>query len=195
VTEEAFTFDFCGGHLAVDFSNTVSDRHTDHPIERLTSYERLVAFAAQAQLLSPAEADKLRARAKKNPREAVRILDEARVFRDALYGLVSHAATVGPIRAIDLEVLNARSKRLYIDETLGWSYKEDESGLDAIMGPIIRASVDLLTTDLRKRIRMCEAHDCVWVFLDTSKNRTRRWCTMKSCGNRAKARRFQARHA
>jgi len=40
---------------------------------------------------------------------------------------------------------------------------------------------------------MCAADDCAWVFLDTSKNHSRRWCDMKACGNRAKARRFNAR--
>ena len=42
-------------------------------------------------------------------------------------------------------------------------------------------------------VRICGADDCLWIFLDTSKNRTRRWCDMKQCGNRMKARRFYER--
>jgi predicted RNA-binding Zn ribbon-like protein len=72
----------------------------------------------------------------------------------------------------------------------GWSGRN----LDAPLWPISRSAADLLTNehDLG-RVRQCGADDCQWLFLDTSKNRTRQWCSMQSCGNREKARRHYQR--
>ena len=61
--------------------------------------------------------------------------------------------------------------------------------------PIVLAAAELLTSPQRLKIRACAAEDCGWLFLDTSRSGRRRWCTMESCGNRAKARRFHARAA
>jgi predicted RNA-binding Zn ribbon-like protein len=63
------------------------------------------------------------------------------------------------------------------------------------MGTVVRTAIDLLTSERRGRVSTCANEKCQWLFLDTSKNRSRRWCTMASCGNRAKARRFHDRHA
>jgi predicted RNA-binding Zn ribbon-like protein len=59
--------------------------------------------------------------------------------------------------------------------------------------PIVLAAAELLTSAGRARVRECAAHGCGWLFLDTSRSQRRRWCTMASCGNRAKARRFYER--
>ena len=67
--------------------------------------------------------------------------------------------------------------------------------LDALLSPIVLAAAELLTSPQRLKIRACAAEDCGWLFLDTSRSGRRRWCTMQSCGNRAKARRFHARAA
>ncbi len=64
---------------------------------------------------------------------------------------------------------------------------------NARMGDIVRSTVELLTSDDLGRLRLCAADDCNWVFLDHSKNGSRRWCDMNVCGNRAKARRYYAR--
>ena len=64
---------------------------------------------------------------------------------------------------------------------------------NARMGDIVRSSVELLTSDDLGRLRLCAADDCNWVFLDHSRNGSRRWCDMNVCGNRAKARRYYAR--
>ena len=57
--------------------------------------------------------------------------------------------------------------------------------------PVVRAAVDLLTTDVLERVRVCADDSCAWLFVDTTRNRTRRWCDMKVCGNRNKVRRFR----
>jgi predicted RNA-binding Zn ribbon-like protein len=60
-----------------------------------------------------------------------------------------------------------------------------------ILAPVTRAAIDLLTTDARQRVRVCADQSCAWLFIDTTRSGTRRWCDMKVCGNRNKVRRFR----
>jgi predicted RNA-binding Zn ribbon-like protein len=62
--------------------------------------------------------------------------------------------------------------------------------LDWILNPLIRSAADLLVSDELKRVKRCGDPACGWLFLDTSRNKSRRWCDMSDCGNRAKASRF-----
>ncbi len=186
-------FDLSGGQLALDFSNTVSDR-TETPIERLTSYEDLVRFARQTGIVDDAGAGKLLAEARGRPDAAVRAHAQAIALRDALYDLFAALSNDEPPPDAALAFLNTQIGRLYLDGSLTWRWSAASDGLDAPLGPIVRAAIDLLTGDRRERIRMCAADTCAWVFLDMSKNRSRRWCAMSACGNREKSRRHYARH-
>ncbi len=186
-------FDRCGGHLAIDFANTLSSRHTNLPVEHITSYDDLLAFASQCGVIAPAHMADLHKRALRSGDTPALVHARGVALREALYGVFAAIATKRPLAAADLEVLNTQIARLALDRNLHWTWTADPSGLDAPLGPIVRAAVDLLTSEERHRVRMCGADDCVWLFLDTSKNQSRRWCDMKQCGNRAKARRFYAR--
>jgi predicted RNA-binding Zn ribbon-like protein len=66
--------------------------------------------------------------------------------------------------------------------------------LEQLIWPVALSAAELLTSEERPRVKECAADDCNWLFLDMSRNRSRRWCDMKVCGNRAKARRFSERH-
>jgi predicted RNA-binding Zn ribbon-like protein len=187
-----WTFDRTGDHLALDFANTVSSRHTDRPIERLPDYHALVSFARQSQLVSAAEAAHLDAWAEAEPDTAARVHDDAIVLREALHRLFSAVAASRPPDAADLDVLNERVARLRLGADLAWHW-DDPAAPDALLAAVVRGAVELATGAERDRIRVCDADDCLWIFLDTSKNRTRRWCDMKQCGNRMKARRFYER--
>ncbi|MGK5641104.1 CGNR zinc finger domain-containing protein [Streptomyces sp. URMC 126] len=63
------------------------------------------------------------------------------------------------------------------------------------LGALAVAWSELVVTGEAARLKRCAEHGCAWVFWDTSKNRSRRWCSMRVCGNRAKARRYAARQA
>ena len=191
--EKPFEFDRCAGHLALDFSNTVSNRGSDNPIERLASYPDLVAFASQCDLLSAAEAQKLATRARRSPADAETVLERARALRDALYEIAAAIAEERAPSAAARAELNRAVGRLEIGADWQWEWGCSPGGLDTMLGPITIAAAELLTGPMRERIRICASDTCAWVFLDTSKNHSRRWCDMKQCGNRAKARRFQAR--
>ncbi len=187
----AYAFDFSGGHLALDFANTVSQRHTPAPIEHLTTYDDVVAFAQQAGLVSEADVAVLVRSSRGEPAEAASVLRDAQTLRDSLYQIFAAVAAGDKPPRVDLIVLNAQLARLRLTETFAWEWVSQHKGLDGFVGEIVRAAVDLLTHGPRERVSICDADDCLWLFLDTSKNRSRRWCDMSSCGNRAKARRHQ----
>jgi len=188
-----WTFDLCGGHVALDFANTVSDRPSRAPIERLRDYADLVRFAVQTGITPKAAARSLLRAAESDPAAAEQTLVAARVLREALYDLFFAQATGAKPAERDLEILDAAWHRLSLDIDFHWTWTDGPEALDSMLGPIVESAVALLTAGPRDRVRTCESDTCQWVFLDTSKNRSRRWCDMKQCGNREKARRFQER--
>ena len=190
-----WTFDRTGGHLALDFANTVSNRHTPPATDHLATYADLVEFARQTGLVPVAEAQRLARLGVQRSDAAAAILAEAVALREALYRIFAAVAGGTTPRASDIAVLNAHHARFRLDERFRWEWSARPDGLDAFLGPVVRAAIDLLTSERRDRVSTCADETCLWLFLDTSKNRSRRWCDMAACGNRAKARRFHARHA
>jgi predicted RNA-binding Zn ribbon-like protein len=73
-----------------------------------------------------------------------------------------------------------------------WEWLVDDD-LVRVPWPVARSAAVLLVSEQLSRVRICDADTCRWLFLDTSKSGRRRWCDMKVCGNRAKARRHYAR--
>jgi predicted RNA-binding Zn ribbon-like protein len=190
---DGFQFDRSGDHLALDFANTVDGRRRGAPVERLPDYAALVAFARQLGLTTPARAARLLAWAAAAPEEARAVRIAAVRLREALYRLFGAIADGARVDDDDLALLNERVAQLRLGGDFAWHWAAGAQAPDAWLLPIVRAAVELITSDARARVRRCEADDCGWLILDTSKNRTRRWCDMKSCGNRMKARRFQER--
>ncbi len=197
-----FQFDLTGGHIALDLANSISRRDDpDRTAEHLKSYADLVSFALQDKILSPPEAKDLLAWAEKNRVAAKRSLRKAIVLREAIYLLfAAHARHKAPpveaLPTVNDHVLEALRQRNLLASNGGfrWEFQTNSrNALDRIIWPIAQAAADLLTSDELKLVRRCEAPDCQWLFLDNSRNRSRRWCDMKSCGNRAKARRHYQR--
>jgi predicted RNA-binding Zn ribbon-like protein len=188
---EPYEFDLSGGHIALDFVNTLSSTSGDH----LGSYADLVEFGHQSTLLTREDADRLRNAALDEPAGAAGVLNRAKHLRAALREIFDALAAGREPSDSDLNFLNgdlavslghARVLKTPRGYRWGWSGRN----LDAMLWPIARAAADLLTSDRdRSLVRECGADDCRWLFLDTSKNRSRQWCSMQSCGNREKARR------
>jgi predicted RNA-binding Zn ribbon-like protein len=195
----AFHFDLTGGHPALDFANTVDDRPADHPEEHLIGYADLVAWGRQAGVLTDEQAGQLLGEAARHPARAAAVLRRAIELREAIYRILLAAANEARPASEDLDILNdaladamARARIAPSDDGFAWGWA-DEGALDQMLWPVARAAADLLTSDQLARVRLCSAHDCNWLFMDASRNGSRRWCNMQSCGNRAKARRFQQR--
>jgi predicted RNA-binding Zn ribbon-like protein len=202
-------YDLCGGHPALDFVNSLNNRfREDGPIELLTDYADLLRFTEQTHLLDSRQVRRLANST--NPRAAARTLRSARELREAmaavLYASVDGGAPLATVvRTLERYFRSASGHRELRWEQpprnpdarpgLGWDWGHFETHAELPLWILAQAASQLMTSDTMQRIRACGAETCRWLFLDTSKNHTRRWCNMKVCGNRMKARRFQARRA
>lgn len=186
---------------AIDFANSVEWHAADVPVEHLTSYERLVAWAEAAGLLDPSTATPFLAFAATHPQRAAEALTRAIELREALYRIYAAISRADHAPADALATLNAFLPevltRLQITNTTSpgrfdWCWTPSDDPL-AFLAPVVRDAVELLASPDVTRIRECAGHPCGWIFLDHSRNHSRRWCSMAGCGNRAKARRHYQR--
>lgn len=191
-----YRFDFCGGHVAIDFTNTVGSRGGE-PEEHFNNFGDVVAWARARGVVTRGAAAALLRKAAADPADARRAHRRTIELREALYRVFDAAAGQRPPRPADLEVLNAHVSATFDGAMLsptGAGFTLDtrgQTGLDEVLRPVVRAAVDLLTSDAVQHVGRCADDSCAWLFLDTTRSRTRRWCDMKSCGNRNKVRRFR----
>jgi predicted RNA-binding Zn ribbon-like protein len=199
-TPSGFLFELTGGRPCLDLANTVDNRPSEAPRENLNRYEDLVAWCEQSCQITPKEGSDLRRAAREHPRRAETELRRARTLREALFALFSAAAAGRALPERDLETLNGHLPaalgrlRVGIDrDGPAWHWKAAKGDLDRLLPPVIDDAADLLTSPLLSRVRECNAGKCSWLFLDQSHGRTRKWCDMRVCGNRAKALRHYRR--
>jgi len=189
------------GWLCLDFANTMDWHASDHPEESLKSYADLAAWARQMGVLTADGAAKLTQLAKKSVGEAEKALQRAREVREAIYGVLAARAHGQSIPEDDLAIVNRaaaafyeRSRLVAKDGGFIWELGAVDDGLDGIIWPVVRSALDLMTSTEIERLGQCaDADGCGWLFWDTSRNKSRRWCDMGDCGNRAKVRRYYSR--
>jgi len=200
--ESAFEFDLSGGVLCLDFANSVSRRKTpEESTDHLRDYDDLIAFAEQTKILSPKQAKDLQAHSRRHRRSAEDALRRAISHRENIYRVFSALAGGKPAGSADVQQINdfaveaLNHRRLErADGRYRWEWHWNRKNLlDCILWPIAQSAADLLTSPELDSVRICKAPDCAWLFLDQSRNRSRRWCDMKVCGNRQKARRHYQR--
>jgi predicted RNA-binding Zn ribbon-like protein len=192
--------DLIGGRVCLVFANTVGGNRQIYKREYLNNYADLVSWSRHAGLLTDSEAQQLLAEATQHPAEAAAIFERAIILRETIYRIFSAIAADKIPTAADLNVLNeALAKALaHLRVTPGktgftWTWHNEPGALDTMLWPIVRSAGELLTSAQVAQVRECAGDTCSWLFLDTSKNHSRRWCDMKDCGNRAKAKRHYAR--
>lgn len=197
-----YQFDLSGGALCLDFANTVSRRHLpQRRAEHLTSYADLIEFARQSKLLSTRLAASLRARASRDHGAAQKAFRKSVGFRESLYHAFSAIAAGRHARPADVQLINdvalaalQHRKLARANGDYRWEWQSEGGDLlERILWPIAESAAEVLTSEVCAAIRECGAPDCEWLFLDQSRNGSRRWCDMKSCGNRQKARRHYLR--
>jgi len=202
----AGTVDLIGGRLCLDFVNSVGARRFSPSRkmslreEKLNDYLDLLAWGRHAGALTNAGAETLAQEGSRHPREAVAVFHRAIRLREALYHVCNAKLSHKQPNEADLLVLNEELRLARCAEQLvfakaqfDWQWSTPDSALDRVLWPVARSAGDLLTQDDLSRLRQCGGDDCGWVFLDTSRNRGRRWCNMRDCGNVAKVRRFRRR--
>jgi predicted RNA-binding Zn ribbon-like protein len=199
------------GDPALDLVNTLDNRFNKPdeltsgrpPEELLKTYSDLLRFLTQTDLLTEAKARELRRvdlHAAKREHVCNQVLSEARAFREHL-AAVTYALIDGleipkaSLAVIDASIKQATAHRRLISEDthLTWRWSGITHDLASPLWLLAQSTADLLLSENASRIRSCAAETCRWLFLDTSKNHTRRWCDMKICGNRMKARRYHFR--
>lgn len=186
-------------HVALDFVNTLDDRYASRgPRELLPSYADLIRFCRQAGILTQAEAARLNALPGASQEKALRSAIElrellARVFYRWVEGRPPSAEDRIALEQWSAACARHRELR-WKNEHLEWTWKALAAEAEAPALLLAQRALDLLIGAEPPRLHACASETCRWLFLDTSKNRTRRWCDMKICGNRAKARRYSAAH-
>lgn len=197
---EAYIFSDVGGALCLDFANTVSSHYEEQPNERLNSYSDLLEWARQRNVLSEGEIVDLAGQAARRPNDSEGALRRAIELRGAIYHIFAAVSSGRPAPAESLSMLNrhlatALPHDIIVEGEAGfaWGCQSDGSELDKMLWPVARSAADLLVSGQVARVRECGGHDCGWLFVDTSKNKSRRWCDMGDCGNRAKAHRHYSR--
>ena len=197
---QALRFGLSPLELCLGFANILENRLSEHPTERLNSYGDLLAWARQRDILTEREVEQLAEAAARRPAEASAILYRVIELREALYRIFSAVAGNRSPPPADLTVLNAALADALValriaatEDGFAWVWAQGEDMLGRVPRLAVLSAADLLTSGELRAVRECAAANCSWLFLDTTRNRRRRWCDMRVCGNRAKARRHYER--
>jgi predicted RNA-binding Zn ribbon-like protein len=192
-------FQFTAGNLSLDFANTVDNRHAANEVDLLAKYSDFLAWGTEAKVLSAGQSHQVSALAGKNPVQARAALRRAVQIREAIYVIFSAIAQRRAVPESSLSVLNsalqqasAHARIVSANRGFIWDWTAPES-LASPLWPLVMDAAELLTSGPLDLVRECAAENCGWLFLDTTKNHRRRWCDMKTCGNRNKARRYYQR--
>lgn len=195
------TFQLVAGQPALDFINTLDWRfRKGGQVELLKSYGDLLRFTEQSKILTPALAQQLLTTVAN--RSATRILKSSIELRETAAGIFYAVLDGHSPSAVALKTLQVYINAARLHQQLTWKNSHLEWDLSEVADKEAKAELPLwllslsisrlITSASMQMVRACGDPACRWLFIDTSKNHTRRWCDMKICGNRMKARRFKA---
>ncbi|MBB2482446.1 CGNR zinc finger domain-containing protein [Bacillus sp. APMAM] len=188
-----------GRRLCLDFANTVSwHDSSEKSQELLTSYEKLVNWSLHANILTKQQSLSLLKKAENQPSKAEEVLQQAIELREAIFRIFSLVSNNETPASKDLSIFNEALANAYGmmrivpgENKFSLEFLNGEERLDGMLPPIVQSAIDILTSEKElSRVKKCEGYPCGRLFFDTSRNRSRRWCSMADCGNRAKAKRF-----
>jgi len=194
------SFDLTAGCLCLDFANTVDKRLSSNPEDKLSGYEELVTFGKQTGVFSNSESRELLREGRQDKSEASRLFKQAVDLREIVFRILAAVVAGREVSEADAGTLNDALKKLNAGSLVvpgagqvAWRWVEKSSGVDRLLARIVRSAVEVLTSDDIERVKRCAAEKCCWLFLDRSRSRNRRWCEMRTCGSRHKARVYYQR--
>jgi predicted RNA-binding Zn ribbon-like protein len=189
-----------GGHLALDFVNTIGGLRIEPPSpadELLDSYEDLVVWCVRLGVVAEPDGKALIRAAGADEKAAGRTLRRAKQLRELVYAIFRPLAEGGEPPADLLDELRdaersalATARLAPADGAMRWTWPPPRELADPLR-PITHAAVELLTSGPLGHLKVCG--NCRWLFLDQSRNHSRRWCSMDECGTQMKQRRFVER--
>ena len=193
-------FQLLAGNLCLDFANTADWHESEQPVELLTSFGDLLIWGRDAGVLDDGDVARLMRAAEYQPEAAIAVYERAIELRETIFRIFRLVARQQPATPDDLKLLNdevtlAHRHRALVPQAdgYGWAWIGQDVALDRVLWEVAQSASDLLTSEGLARVRQCAGDPCGWLFFDTSRNRSRRWCNMEGCGNRAKARRYYER--
>ena len=196
-------FVFVGGRLWLDFVNT-DDARLGVRLDTIDAFDKYVEWLEAAELIDAARTSALRRRALDQPSGATAALVEARRIRAALRALLERgrgttgqAARDAAVAEINRVLGRAVGTRRVdaVEDRYVRTFVPVGDVFGGLVIPIVESAVDSLVRGEFDRIRTCADRRCPRHFADDTKSHTRRWCDMRTCGNRAKAQRRRRRQA
>jgi len=198
---------FVGGRLCLDFVNSV-DARTEQKLknstvftfraDKLSSYIELAEWAKEAGILEKRNTERLIHIAYQKERESKQVFKRSINLRESLFRVFKYIIEGWEPPRADIELVNqestvarTRQELVYRSNKFEWNFKIKDDELDCMIWPIVLSSAELLSSEELSLVRQCPGPNCGWLFLDSSKNRSRQWCDMKDCGNLAKVRRYR----
>jgi len=189
-----------GGKLCLDFTNTFTGRNSKKQKEWLNDFFDLILWGRHVGIVEEKTAQKLSIKSTQQPYKAKKIYKKSIKLRETLYRIFSSIATKGKAPNHDLSIFNhyladsmGKSCLKSLQDGFTWSFYSEINSMDFILNPIIKSAADFLVSSDLKWLKKCANDRCGWLFIDMSRNNSRRWCNMKVCGNRAKAHRYYQR--
>jgi predicted RNA-binding Zn ribbon-like protein len=190
-------FKLVGGDPGVDFVNTVvgwrsnpvkksQDYRDVFRCDKLEGYADLVAWSWQVGLLDDNAAKRLLKLAEKKPSEAGKVLKRAVILRGSIYRLFKSVVEgwqpeISDVETLDKELSIAQKNEELIYDKNGFNraWNNRDASLDSMLWQIASAATEFLVSGDLSRLKQCGSEVCGWMFLDTSRNRSRHWCDMK----------------
>ena len=185
--------------LCLDFANTRYSRGSE-PVETVHDFPEMVRWCDANAMLGREASERALQWSEKHGRDAAAIFDDAMALRETIYRICFALADGKTPEARDVAAINASLDRAperrvlaYHEKTFGWRIDRDAFSAAGLLAPVLWSAGDLIVSPDLTRLRHCLNDKCGWLFMDDSKNGSRRWCSMQSCGNRAKAHRHYLR--
>ena len=188
------TMEMDGGWLCLDYINTIRHRFETPQQDYLEEYGQIVTWFLRKQLITSHEATLLRKHLRTLPAIAAhQFCIEARETMYQLFLAVIHQKKPEvPVQEhfneLVKEMCQVRTITIEAHQTVQEGWAKEPERLQYPLYPVIKSAYELLVSDLLRRVKECQA--CGWLFLDKSKNGSRRWCNMQTCGSSAKSKRY-----
>ncbi|ELR70350.1 Hypothetical protein C900_04035 [Fulvivirga imtechensis AK7] len=183
-----------GGWLCLDFINTVHDWTVDQPYDYLSSYEAVLKWSKRLKVLPEDDINALREKYEQDREAGEQVLDQMNKARKVLHELFLVVIRNSPIAEDIKKQFNKllgsalSNLQIMVDGSILPQEYWDGMDLEKPLYPVMKSAYDLLMSDRLSRVKECGA--CGWLFLDKSKNNSRRWCDMQACGSTVKAKRY-----
>ena len=187
--------------LCLDFANTRYWRGSEAPTESLLDFTALARWLEAAGVVDARTGASLQSLRRADPTAAQRLFGDALQLRELLYRLFAALADGTPpaadARALGDWLAGAPPRRHWVFEgrRAGWRVPMVSPVASEVLAPVLWSAADLALAAPRVRLRQCANEKCRWLFVDDSKGGSRRWCSMSTCGNRAKVQRHALRKA